>query len=113
MPKQTLRITIPTNVEDLLKLGARINEKHTADGANSPLKVMQDYKWDTIGPKLSPALAKHLEAEKYRRDMEKAYQDRDIMMGDIKGIVTSTRDFLKGTYSKTPKTLGDYGFTVD
>lgn len=113
MVKQTLRIPIPRNVEEQLTLGTLIYKKHQADGATSVLKTMQDYKWDEMGPDLQPALDKHLEAESLRRKMEQAYKDRDRMIGDVEGSLKSTRDFLKGVYSKQPKKLGEYGYTVD
>jgi hypothetical protein len=113
MPKTPLRIDIPTNVEDQLKLAGNIYKKHTDDGADSVLKVMKDFKWDAVGPNIPLALAKHKEAEDLQKLMEKAYEDRNKLMAGIPEGLKSTRDFLKGVFSKSPKTLGDYGYTVD
>lgn len=113
MAKQALRIEIPANPEDQLKLAEKIYGKHTTDGANSPLKVMQDFKWDAVGPNIPLALQKHKEAVDLQKKMEKAYEERNNLMADIPKGITSTRDFLKGVYSKSPKTLGDYGYVVD
>jgi hypothetical protein len=113
MAKQTLRIEIPTNPEDLLKLAEKIYAKHLADGDKSPLKIMQDFKWDAVGPNIALALQKHSEAVDLQKKMEIAYEERNNLMVDIPKGITSSRDFLKGVYSSSPKTLGDYGYTVD
>ncbi|MFC4231214.1 hypothetical protein ACFOW1_04890 [Parasediminibacterium paludis] len=113
MPKQTLRIEIPKNPEEQLKLAGNIYKKHTDDGADSVLKVMKDFKWDAVGPNIPLALAKHKEAEDLQKKMEKAYEDRNKLMAGIPEGLKSTRDFLKGVFSKSPKSLGDYGYTVD
>lgn len=107
------RVVIPENVGDLLELGEKIYEKHKADGANSPLRTMVDYNWDTIGPKMEPALDWHKKAEQYRKLAEQAYGERNILMGDIDGAAKATRDVLLGVYSKTPKTLGEWGLEVN
>ncbi len=113
MAKKSLRIVIPTNVGDMLQLGERIYEKHQSDGTKSPLNSMQDYNWDTVGPNIIPAIEKHKEAETLQKQSEKAYAERDALVTDIKGMVTSSRDVLKGTFSKSPKNLGDWGYTVE
>lgn len=113
MPKPNLRIEIPKNPEEQLKLAGKIYTKHTTDGADSVLKVMKDFKWDVVGPNIPLALAKHNEAEELQKKMEKAYEDRNKLMAGLPDGLKSTRDFLKGVYSKSPKTLGDYGYTVD
>lgn len=113
MASKKPRINIPRNVEELLTLADLVYNKHQSDGTASPLKLLQDYDWDIVGPKLNFALDKHKKAESLRREMEKAYEDRDALVGDIEGIIRSTRDLLKGVYSRTPKTLGDWGFDVD
>jgi hypothetical protein len=64
MKNFTVRIVIPTNVGELLKLATLVYKKHQADGANSYLHSLEDYKWDEVGPNLELAAAKHDEAEK-------------------------------------------------
>jgi len=113
MPNNILRIVIPTNVGALLKLATLIFKKHQADGAASPLNALADYKWSDLGPNIALALAKHDEAEELSRRAEQAYRDRDKLMGDIPGLVRSSRDLLKGVYKKTPKKLGEWGFEVN
>jgi gamma-glutamyltranspeptidase len=113
MASKRIRIGIPNKVEDQLKLSKLIYQKHVADGKTSILNTMEDHKWDDLGPNIEPALTKHLEAEELRRKMEQAYKDRDRMMGDVESSIKSTRDFLKGVYSKQPKKLGEYGYSVD
>ena len=106
------RIDIPRNVEELLDLASDVHKKHLADGEASPLKSLQDYDWAVEGPKIQLALVKHKEAESLRRQMELAYKERDKLIGNVEGIVKSSRDVLKGVYSKTVKKLGEWGFDI-
>lgn len=108
-----VRIVIPTNVGELLKLATRIYKKHLADGKNSVLRNLTDYNWDEVGPNLELAAAKHEEAEDLKRRAELAYRERDRLMGDIPGLIRATRDLLKGIFSKTIKKLIEWGFEVN
>jgi len=95
MAKQALRIEIPANPEEQLKSAQKIYGKHTTDGANSPLKVMQDFKWDTVGSNSPLALQKHYEAVELQKKMEKAYEERNNLMADIrKGLFLRAHKFL-------------------
>lgn len=106
------RVEIPRNVEELLDLANDVRKKHLADGDASPLRTLQDYDWSVEGPNIELALAKHKEAEALRRQMELAYKERDKLMGNVEGIVKSSRDVLKGVFSKTPKKLGEWGYNT-
>lgn len=108
-----MRVQIPKNSEELLKLATAILKKHTADGVNSPLNTMVDYKWANEGPKLPQAQAKHDEAEGYKKKMEAAYRERDLIMANTASIVRSSRDILTGINRENMKRLGDWGFTVE
>ncbi len=109
----SIRIVVPTNIGELLKLGTLIYNKHLADGTKSPLNSLSDYNWNDHGPNLPLASAKHDEAEEYTRRAEQAYRERDRLMGDVTGLVRSSRDLLKAVFSKTPKKLGEWGFEVN
>jgi hypothetical protein len=113
MANTKMRVVIPTNPEDLLKLATAINKKHTEDGAKSPLNSMVDCKWETESPKLPLAQAKHDEAEDYKKKMETAYRERDLIMVNIPKIVRSSRDILTGVNHDNMKRLGEWGFTVE
>lgn len=113
MKNFTVRIVMPTNVGELLKLANRVYQKHLEDGKNSPLHALQDYKWDEIGPNLALAAAKHEEAEELSRRAEIAYRERDRLMGDVPGIMRVTRDLLKAIFKKSVKKLGEWGFEVN
>ncbi len=108
-----MRVEIPRNAKDLLVLAEDILAKHTADGAASPLNLLEDITWATEGPKVATALAKHDEAEHYRLLMEKAYRERDLLMKETGIIVKNSRDLLTGIHRENMKRLGDWGFSVD
>jgi hypothetical protein len=108
-----MRVEIPKNAEDLLKLATRIHKKHEADGTMSPLNSLVDYKWETEGPKLQQAQAKHDEAEELKKKMETAYRERDLIMANTANIVRSSRDVLMGINRENMKRLGEWGYVVE
>ncbi len=114
MAKQTKgRVAIPTNIEENLQLTAKVYEKHQKDGASSLLNNLDDMDWDKMGPNIALCLQKHLEAEELKRKMEEAYRTRDLYLPDLNELLRASKGLLKGVYSKNPKKLGDWGFTVD
>jgi len=113
MANNKMRVPIPKNAEELIKLGSSIFNKHLVEKALSPLNSMADYKWETEGPKLPKALAKHLEAEELRKKMEAAYKERDLILANTAGIIRASRDILVGVNRQNMKRLGDWGFTVE
>ncbi|MBK7871272.1 MAG: hypothetical protein IPJ74_11640 [Saprospiraceae bacterium] len=113
MKSFTVRVVIPTNIGELLKLATRVYKKHQADGKTSLLHSLVDYRWDEIGHNLELAAAKHEEAEELSRLAEIAYRERDRLMGDVSGLIRATRDLLKGIFRKSPKKLGEWGFEVN
>lgn len=107
------RIVLPQNPAELLDLAQKIFDKHAADGAASPLNAQQDFKWTEEGPKIAPCINNHVQAEQASRLAEQHYRQRDIDLPAIKAIVQNSAQLLKSIYAKNPKTLGEYGFTVD
>ncbi len=106
------KVDVPRNVEELLTLASDVYAKHVSDGPSSPLNHLGDFNFDQIGPNLVPALAKHKEAEDYARKAKEAYEQRNVLMGDVEGVVKCSRDLLKAKFAKTPRKLGEWGFDV-
>jgi hypothetical protein len=113
MANTKMRVVIPRKPEDVINLGIAINKKHTEDGATSPLSSLKDYSWTVEGPNLEKAKAKHDEAEELRKQMEKAYKERDLLMANVPAIIRASRDVLTGINRQNMKRLGDWGFIVD
>jgi hypothetical protein len=113
MSEVKMRVEIPKNPKDLLSLATSVFTKHTSDGDSSPLLLLKDFSWTIEGPKLVTAEAKHQEAEKYKKLMETAYRERDLIMADTANIVRASRDILSGINRENMKRLGDWGFTVE
>lgn len=113
MASTKMRVPIPSNPQDLLNLATDISTKNTADGATSPLNSMKDYSWAVEAPKLVQAQAKHDEAEEYKKKMETAYKERDLIMTNVKGIIRASRDILMGINSNNMKRLTEWGFSVE
>lgn len=113
MSNTKARVVIPSNPADLLALAKSISDKHIADAANSPLNALVDNKWSVSQPYVAPAIAKHAEAELYKKKMEEAYKERDKHIDEITESVKASRDVLMGINKKNAKVLGQWGFVVN
>ncbi len=114
-----MRVNVPTNADDLIALGQAIKEKHTALGATSPLKGIEDI--DLLGSLSDSADTSNKDAKEFARKQETANQARDNALGQtgqlrprtVRFIVTSARDVLLGQNKGKEKNLGDWNFVVD
>ena len=113
MKKVNFRVIIPTKVLDFLSLAGRILAKHEKDGANSPLKVLNENSWEELGSLIGPCQKLHEEAEELKRQAEEKYSERDALLQKIRAGVTATRDVLLGINQENPKRLIDWGYEVD
>jgi len=108
------RVLISRNPEDLLKLADKVYQKHVIDGTRSELNNLDEtkYDWSKAGPTIAPCLALHDNAEKLKGEMEKAYRERDALLGAIDLHVKGSCTYLKGKYTN-PKKLSEWGFEID
>jgi hypothetical protein len=114
MPRRTSgRIKLPLNPKDILDLAQKIYQKHLNDGSASPLHNMESNPWDTMGPEVMYAQAKHQEAEEYKRKMEEAYRERDKHVPRYSELLRSTAALLKALFRSNPKRLGEWHFDID
>lgn len=107
------RVLIPRKIEEHLSLAEKVYQKHQIEGQGSILNSLEGLDWAQIGPKLAECAKKHEEAEEYRRKMEEAYRERDLVFPQIEEILRASKSILKAAYSKNPKKMGEWGFTVD
>lgn len=118
MPKPALRITIPTNPDDLIDLAKAILAKHAADGDESPLNNLPNQ--SQVSNKLALADDRNKASKEFYRQAEKATQDRDLCLGisgtltpgTIRHFVTASRDILTGIHKGNEQSLGAWGFEV-
>jgi glycerophosphoryl diester phosphodiesterase len=108
-----MRVLLSLNHTEILKLANEIYKKHNEDGANSPLNALKDHNWEEEGDKINPCMSKHLEAEDYRRKMEEAYKERDLLLNPLTEIVKESRDKLVDLYRNDLKQLEKWGFTIE
>lgn len=113
MAKTAGRIVISTNVADMLGQAKNVFEKHQADGIGSQLNVLQGYDWSVVGPTIEVALAKQVQAEELKGQMEAKYRERDQLLPAIEEILKASRNLLKSIHAKNPKRLADWGLQVD
>ena len=104
------RVKIPaSNPVQLLDLAKKVQSKHLADGDASLLKVL---KWSEITPTLETAVLNHEKAQRLKREMVQAYQQRNLKIQEIINAIRDSRDILTGAYKKEMKVLGEWGFDV-
>lgn len=107
------RVVIPSNPEKAIALAKLVNQKHTDDGADSPLNVLKDHNWIDNGPKIAEADTLNEEAKKLEKQVEKIYKERDALLKPIKDTLRASSKTLLGIYASSPKKLGDWGFEVN
>jgi hypothetical protein len=96
-----MRVIIPSNPDDLIKLAQAIGKKHTADGAGSPLTALN---MTDMAAKTTTADTQNTTSAQLYRDAEKATQNRDNALGDkstqgtVDCYVASARDVLLGLF---------------
>jgi hypothetical protein len=104
------RVKIPTNKPaQLLDLAKRVQQKHLADGDGSVLKILN---WQDVNLAIEQASQAHEKAERTKREMLEAYQQRTLKVNSVLGFLRNSRDILTGAYSREMKTLGQWGYDV-
>lgn len=120
MGNKNLRVVVPRNSKELVRLITQVLEKHAADGAKSPLNGLDMKAFAAQAKIASAALDK---SEKLRKESEKAMEERNLSLGIARGqritegtaiyFVTSVRDMLLGLYKGKEHQLTDWGFEVN
>lgn len=114
MSKRTSgRVVLSKKPREVLTVADKLYQRFLTDGAASPLNLLEDFDWTTAGPNIAVALQLHEDAETYKRKMEDAYRQRDLLLPEISDITRTSIGLLKKIYSKNPKRLGDYGIDID
>ena len=90
-------------------LAKKVQQKHVADGNSSPLNALD---WTSVGPLIEKVNADHEKAERSRRELREAIQQRSLNMSKLTDFVRGSRDVLTGRYLREMKTLGQWGFLV-
>ena len=111
------RVNIPKNPDALIALAQSITEKHTADGANSPLAGLN---MADFTAKTTTADTQNQTSAKLYRDAETATENRDLALGydkstagSVNYYIAAARDILLGVYKGNEQRLGDWGFEVN
>ena len=103
------RVEIPTNANELLALAKRVRDKHIADGDASVLKALN---WSELHGVIDQTITLHEEADRLKRALMEAYQQRDLKMEPVRRLLRNSRDILSGTYDGEMKKMGQWGFQV-
>lgn len=112
MSYKKIRVIIPKNAEEKIALSNLVYAKHVKDEGASPLNALESDKWEVNGPNIETCLAYHNKAEDLRRQMEKAYEDRDALLDSIDNSLLASRDILLGVCRQNPKRIGEWGFVI-
>src|SRR2546430_14602828 len=110
MGRVTVRIPIPEDPSDTIRLMRTVSDKHTELAAASPLGGLE---WDKISPALDSAETQDALSDRCYRDAEKATKERNLQMPVVNEALRAARDVLLGVYRSNPNKAGDFGFTVN
>ena len=110
MARTTLRVQMPDDPSDAIKLLRSVKDKHTELAAASPLSGLD---WDEITAALENAETQDALSDKLYRNAEKATKKRDRSTPVVKSPLRASRDVLLGVYQSNPKKAGDFGFKVN
>lgn len=110
------RIILPDTIAGIQKQLKDIKDKHTADGAASPLTILLtengiDLAADTTA--LTNAAARDVSFGNAERDSEKFSKERDNIFDPVWKNMTTGVQVLKKIYNANPNRLGDWSITVD
>lgn len=115
------KISIPREVDAMLKLAQDVLAKHEEMGASSPLHSHVDM--EAFATLVQEAALKQREALRLRRQAEKLTQLRNQLLGIEKNQTTETpgtiltqlvaiKTILAGVHHGRVQVLGDFGFSV-
>ena len=71
------RVVIPKNPGELIKLTGAVYTRHMADGAKSPLLILESPTWNEIGPDVERVVATQARIEELERQLKALYGERD------------------------------------
>ena len=103
------KVKFPVNSKDLLDLAKKVQQRHLAEGAASPLSGLD---WTVIGPLIDKVAEAHDRAEAARIEMHRSFQFRNLNLPAVKDAVRGFRDALTGKYMRERRVLAQWGFTV-
>lgn len=115
MARKTVKVEIPTNPDELLKLLKAVLEKHGEDGADSPLKALA---MANLATRTSAADAANDEANRLYRLAEIETKKRGAAFGTAQTpdtalfVLTQVRDMLLTIHKGNPQKLQNWGFQV-
>jgi hypothetical protein len=116
MARKSVRVDIPKNPDDCIKLAGKVIAKHLKDGAGSPLAGigMAD-----MAAKNTTADHNNTLSSDLSKQAVKATQARDNALGKgsstpatVRFYLTAVRDLLLGLNKGNEQSLSDWGFSV-
>ncbi len=113
-----MRIPIPKNPEELIKLAKAVRDKHVALGTASPLNTIDGIAG--FSALVDTADSSQADAKDFASQAETATETRDNALGPdtntpgtVRFIVTASRDLLAAQNKGSEHKLGDWGYVVD
>jgi hypothetical protein len=111
MPRKP-RVVIPENPGELFKLASQVYQQHQALGNKSPLLVLDEPTWPTVGPSVAQAQQLQADIEELERRLKELYGARTPYLAQFTDIARRSRDLLLAKHATNPAALGAYGFDV-
>jgi hypothetical protein len=106
------RVVIPTNPGEFIKLTGAVYTKHLADGAKSPLLILESPTWEEIGPDVQKVVKTQDRIEELEKELKTLYGERDPHLAAFTDLDRRSRDTLLAKYAANPAKVGEHGFDV-
>jgi hypothetical protein len=118
MPRKIVRVDIPTNPQELIALGLKLQAQDAALGAASPLKGIKD--WANFAGLITTADTQQKQSDLLSEQAQTATESRDIALNHkgelrentVRHFVVAARDVLLGQNKGNENVLGDFGYEV-
>ena len=106
------RVVIPTNPGELIKLTGAVYTRHVADGAKSPLLILESPTWEEVGPDVQKVVQTQIRIEALEKELKALYGERDPHLASFADLDRRSRDTLLAKYAANPAKIGEHGFDV-
>jgi len=115
--RKTIRVVIPTNPEEAIRLALKVMSKHDQDGESSLLRVLEV---ETFRKSVTTADKENARSGDFRQQSQACVQARDnavghqraLVIGTVRHFLLAARDLLLACYKGHERMLADWGFEV-
>ena len=115
--RKTIRVVIPTNPEEAIRLALKVMSKHDQDGESSLLRVLEV---ETFRKSVTTADKENARSGDFRQQSEACVEARNnavrprgpMVPGTVRHFLLAARDLLLACHKGHERMLADWGFEI-